>query len=111
METKHPIHWPKKWSWHFFGLSALMSLLAPLLADCLQSLSVASSGIRFYQATLWMYLDNPSGFCLFVGARALVTFLFLWLLAGLGFRGRTVWIFFAVLWTVADFTLEPAVTK
>lgn len=101
------IHWPKKWSWHFFVLSALMSPLAPLLADCLQSLSVVRNGIRFHQAAFWMYLDSPAGFCVFVGARAVVTFLFLFLLGGLGFRGRTVWICLVVLWTFADFALEP----
>ena len=88
-----------------------MAPLAPLLADCLQTLSVVSGGIRFYQAAFWVYLGSPAGFCLFIGARALVTFLFIWLLGGLGFRGRTVWICFAVLWTILDFMLEPAVTK
>ena len=108
MDIKHSIGWPKVWSWRYFVLTVLMAPLAPLLADCLQSLSVVLGGIRLHQAAFAMCLDNPTGFCLFVASRTVVTFLFVWLLAGLGWRGRMVWIFFGVLWTIADFALEPA---
>ena len=88
-----------------------MAILAPLLADCLQSLVVVRSGIRFYQAIFSLYLASPEGLCVFVGVRAIITFLILWFFVRIGFRDRTVWICLAILWLFADYMLEPAVIK
>ena len=111
METEHPVLSVTRLSWRFFVLTALMSILAPLLADCLQSFSVVRSGIRFYQAIFSLYLDSPGALYVFVVVRAIVTFLVLWFFARPGFRGRIVWLCFVVLWTIADFMLEPGVVK
>ena len=111
MQAEHPVSERRRLSWRFFIQSALIAPLAPLLADCLQSLAVVSRGIRFYQATFQLYLDRPTDYCVLLGGRAVVTLLFLWLFAGLGFRGRIVWIGLLIIWLVMDFALEPAATK
>jgi len=111
METEHPVLSVQRLSWRFFVLAAFMALLAPLLADSLQSFFVVNGGIRFYQAIFSLYLTSPEGLFVFVSARAIITFLILWFFARIGFRDRTVWICLAVLWLLADYMLEPAVIK
>jgi len=88
-----------------------MAILAPLLADSLQSFFVLNGGIRLYQAIFSLYLASPEGLCVFVGMRAIITFLILWFFVRIGFRDRTVWICLAVLWLFVDYMLESAVIK
>jgi hypothetical protein len=111
METKHPVLSVQQLSWRFFILAALAATLAPLLADSLQSLFVVRGGIRFYQAIYSLYLASTAGACLYVGVRAVITFLMLWFFVRLGFRDRTVWICLAILWFFADYMLQPAAIK
>src|SRR6202142_3948428 len=98
-------------TWSFFILAVPSAILAPLLADSLQSLFVVRGGIRFYQAIYSLYLASTAGACLFVGVRAVITFFMLWFFVRLGFRDRTVWIYLAVAWLFADYAFIPAVTK
>jgi hypothetical protein len=111
METKHPVISVQRLSWRFYALAAPAAVLAPLLADSLQSLFVVRGGIRFYQAIYSLYLVSTAGACLLVGARAIITFFILWLFVRLGFRDRTVWICLVFLWLFTDYLLEPAVIK
>jgi hypothetical protein len=102
---------PHRLTWSYFILAAPAAILAPLLADSLQSLFVVRGGIRFYQAWYSLYLANPEGLCLFVGVRAVITLAILSFFVRLGFRDRTVWICLALLWFFADYVLEPSVRK
>ena len=100
---------PHRLTWSFFILAAPAAILAPILADSLQSLFVVRSGFRFYQAIYSMYLASAAGACLFVGVRAVITLAILSFFVRLGFRDRTVWICLVFLWLFADYLLEPAV--
>ena len=102
---------PHRLTWSFFILAAPAAILAPMLADSLQSLFVVRSGYRFYQAIYQMYLASTAGACLFVGVRAIITLATLSFFVRLGFRDRTVWICLAVFWLFADYALEPAAIK
>ncbi len=64
--------------------------------------------MNFYQESFWMCFDRPGDVFVFLGLRAIITLVFLWLVNGLGFRGRTVWICFFVIWTILDFATEAA---
>ena len=96
-------------TWLFFILAVPMAILAPLLADTLQSLSVFPGGISFER--VWWYLVSTKGACLFVGVRAIITYLVLWFFVRLGFRDRTVWICLAILWFIADCMFVELLTK
>jgi len=102
---------PQRLDWRVFVLSALMAPLAPLSADCLQSLAVVRRDMDLYRELLWGCFEAPINFCLFVGLRTIVTLLFLWLANIIGFRGRIVWICFLVIWAVLDFAMETSMRK
>jgi hypothetical protein len=109
--TKPPDASPLRLSAKFFLLATPMSLLAPVLADCLQSVYVMAEGTRYYQAILSTYLTQPEGVVIIVGVRALITLALLRFLVKSGFRGRTVWLVLVALWLTFDFYLEPAAHK
>ena len=102
---------PHRLTWSFFILAAPAAILAPMLADSLQSLFVVRSGFRFYRAIYQMYLDSTAGACLFVGVRAIVTLAALSFFVRIGFRDRTVWICLAALWLFVDYATEPGAIK
>jgi hypothetical protein len=102
---------PHRLTWSFFILAAPAAILAPMLADSLQSLFVVRNGSRFYQAIYSMYLASTAGMCLFVGVRAVITLAILSFFVRLGFRDRTVWICLAVFWLFVDYALEPTAFK
>jgi hypothetical protein len=94
--------------WQFFLVAALAALFTPLLADGVQSLFEVRPYQRIYS---FLYLGSTWGASVFVGLRAILTFLAPWCFAKLGFRDRTVWICLAVLWFVVDLMVMPAPHK
>lgn len=91
--------------WQFFLVAGVAALLAPLLADGVQSLFEVRPYQRIYS---FLYLGSAWGASVFVGLRAILTFLTLWCLVKLGFRDRAIWICLAVLWFVIDLMIMPA---
>lgn len=91
-------------TWRFFVCGALAAVLAPLLADGLQSLLAVRRSPSVFSS---VYLGGTPGTCVFVGVRAMMTFLALRFFVRLGFRDRTVWICLVILWFLADYGVMP----
>lgn len=84
----------------FFVLAVLMSVLAPVLADCLHSVEVLISGIRIYNAPL-VHLAS-SGYWVLLGLRAVMTFLPIWVFARVRLGHMFVWGCFVIVWLFLD---------
>jgi hypothetical protein len=85
-------------------LLGCMGVLAPVVADGFHSIIVVNRGIRFYQAEFGDLGDVR--YWLFLGIRAVVSFLVLWPFAKVPFRHRLAWLCCVVVWTYLAFKGE-----
>jgi hypothetical protein len=94
---------PRRLLWSILISSALMSVLAVVLADCIQFLLVTNRSHGIFQVFLWNALTpTDTNFVWFMAVRAIISFLVLWPLTRLGFRDRMVWSYLVGGWIIVD---------